>query len=153
MDRGPEEQQATPTEAQQRPGRLRRLRRCLTYSNVMSMIAGFFAVGGAGYTATTLPRNSVGTKQLKPGAAHGSDIHSGALHVSDLAVKKSRRRRRQAERRRGIADGPQPRLHAGRSYPDHSACGRADGPRQHHPRGDVLCLRHSTFTLSRSGSG
>ena len=40
----------------------------LTYANVMATIAVFVALGGAGYAATRLPKNSVGARQLKRGA-------------------------------------------------------------------------------------
>lgn len=40
----------------------------LSYANVMATIAMFVALGGLGYAATQLPRNSVGAKQLKKGA-------------------------------------------------------------------------------------
>jgi hypothetical protein len=40
----------------------------LTYANVMATVAMFIALGGLGYAATQLPRNSVGPKQLKKGA-------------------------------------------------------------------------------------
>ena len=40
----------------------------LTYANVMATIAVFIALGGASYAATQLPKNSVGTGQLKNGA-------------------------------------------------------------------------------------
>jgi hypothetical protein len=40
----------------------------LTYANVMATIAVFIALGGASYAAIKLPKNSVGTEQLKKGA-------------------------------------------------------------------------------------
>jgi hypothetical protein len=42
------------------------LRRHLTYANVVASLALFLALGGAAFAATQLPRNSVGTGQLKP---------------------------------------------------------------------------------------
>lgn len=47
---------------------MHRIRRKLTYANVMATIAVFIALGGASYAAIKLPKNSVGTKQLKKGA-------------------------------------------------------------------------------------
>ena len=41
------------------------MRRHLTFANVMSVVAVFIALGGASYAAVNLPKNSVGTKQLK----------------------------------------------------------------------------------------
>ena len=37
----------------------------LTYANVIATLALFVALGGVGYAATQLPKNSVGTNQLK----------------------------------------------------------------------------------------
>jgi hypothetical protein len=42
-----------------------RLRRHVTYSNVMATVAVFIALGGISYAAIKLPANSVGTKQLR----------------------------------------------------------------------------------------
>jgi hypothetical protein len=44
---------------------LQRLRDRLTYANVMSTVAVFVALGGVSYAVSTLPANSVGTKQLR----------------------------------------------------------------------------------------
>lgn len=50
------------------------LRRHLTYANVAATLALFLALGGAAYAATRLPRNSVGTAQLKAGAVTAGKI-------------------------------------------------------------------------------
>lgn len=50
----------------------------LTYANVMATIAVFIALGGASYAATQLPKNSVGTKQLKNGAVSLKKIKPSA---------------------------------------------------------------------------
>jgi hypothetical protein len=50
------------------------LRRHLTYANVAATLALFLALGGAAYAATQLPKNSVGTKQLKSGAVTAAKI-------------------------------------------------------------------------------
>lgn len=47
---------------------MRRLADHLTYANVMATIAVFIALGGVSWAAVTLPRNSVGTAQIKNGA-------------------------------------------------------------------------------------
>lgn len=46
----------------------------LTYANVMATVAVFIALGGVGYAAIKLPKNSVGTKQLKKGAVTPAKI-------------------------------------------------------------------------------
>src|ERR1700742_2055730 len=50
-------------------------RRHLTYANVAATLALFLALGGAAYAATQLPKNSVGTKQLKKGAVTAAKIN------------------------------------------------------------------------------
>ncbi|HEY2053338.1 MAG TPA: hypothetical protein VGH14_05315 [Solirubrobacterales bacterium] len=50
------------------------LRRHLTYANVAATLALFLALGGAAYAASQLPRNSVGTGQLKAEAVTSGKI-------------------------------------------------------------------------------
>jgi hypothetical protein len=50
------------------------LRRHLTYANVAATLALFLALGGAAYAATQLPRNSVGTAQLRREAVTAGKI-------------------------------------------------------------------------------
>jgi hypothetical protein len=54
------------------------------YSNVMSTIAVFIALGGASYAATQLPKNSVGTKQIKNGQVKHADIGKNAVTSTDV---------------------------------------------------------------------
>jgi hypothetical protein len=56
----------------------------LRYSNVMSTLAVFIALGGASYAAVTLPKNSVGTKQLKKNAVTSSKVKNGSLLSKDF---------------------------------------------------------------------
>lgn len=51
----------------------------LTYANVMATVAVFIALGGVGYAAIKLPKNSVGTKQLRRGAVTKSKIKASTL--------------------------------------------------------------------------
>jgi hypothetical protein len=50
------------------------VRRHLSYANVVASLALFLALGGAAFAATQLPRNSVGTGQLKPEAVTSGKI-------------------------------------------------------------------------------
>ncbi|HVW47704.1 MAG TPA: hypothetical protein VHA76_11665 [Solirubrobacterales bacterium] len=68
------------------------LRRHLTYANIAASVALFLALGGAAYAATQLPRNSVGTNQIRREAV--------------TAGKIARRTRQQLRGNRGPA-GPQ----------------------------------------------
>jgi hypothetical protein len=53
---------------------LHQISRRLTFANVVACIALFVALGGVGYAATQLPKNSVGTRQLKNGAVTAAKI-------------------------------------------------------------------------------
>lgn len=44
---------------------MQRIRGRLTYANAMATVAVFIALGGVGYAAAKLPKNSVGARQLK----------------------------------------------------------------------------------------
>jgi hypothetical protein len=63
---------------------LARFRSRLTFANVVSLMALFVALSGGAY-AMTVPRNSVGSEQLKRGAVTRSKIRKGAVTAS--AVK------------------------------------------------------------------
>ena len=51
---------------------------------VISLIALFVALGGTTYAATSLPKNSVGTKQLKRNAVTSSKIKNGAVTATKI---------------------------------------------------------------------
>src|SRR4051812_35341248 len=51
----------------------------LTFANVISLLALVIALGGSAYAAVSLPRNSVGTKQLKKRAVTNSKLANGAV--------------------------------------------------------------------------
>jgi hypothetical protein len=64
-----------PEDARMRPTNLgRRLAGSLTYANVTASLALFIALGGVGYAAT-LPRDSVGTRQIRKGAVTEGKLH------------------------------------------------------------------------------
>ncbi len=56
----------------------------LTYSNVVASLALFIALGGVGYAAVKLPKNSVGRSQIKKNAVIGSKVRTGSLTGSDV---------------------------------------------------------------------
>ena len=67
---------------------MKRLRKRLTYANVMSSIAVFLVLGGgAAFAAGKLAKNSVGTKQLKNNAVTTKKIKNDA--VTGAKVKES----------------------------------------------------------------
>jgi hypothetical protein len=69
---------------------LGQLRQRLTYANVTASLALFIALGGSSYAALSLPRNSVGTQQLRPGAVRSADVKNRSLQVADLSVRARR---------------------------------------------------------------
>jgi hypothetical protein len=87
------------------------MRRRFSYANVMATVAVFIALGGTSYAVATLPRNSVGAKQIRTnavghsevrtGAIRSSDLHNGSVSLKDLASKT-----RTALRGRRGATGP-----------------------------------------------
>src|SRR5215213_4752149 len=52
---------------------------------VVAVLALFLALGGTGYAAITLPRNSVGTIQLQAGAVTSPKVRDGSLSAIDLS--------------------------------------------------------------------
>ncbi len=55
-----------------------------TYANVASSLALFLALGGVSWAAATLPKNSVGPKQIKKNAVTGSKVKNSSLTGSDI---------------------------------------------------------------------
>jgi hypothetical protein len=62
-----------------------RIRRRLTFANVMSTIAVFIALGGTGYAVTSLPRDSVGARQIRTGAVRSKEVRDRSLETRDFA--------------------------------------------------------------------
>jgi hypothetical protein len=58
---------------------MKMLRGKLNYANATATIALFVALGGSAYAAASLPKNSVGTKQLKAGSVTSAKIKNGAV--------------------------------------------------------------------------
>src|SRR3954447_11654185 len=65
---------------------MRRIRKHVTSAHVIAMLALFIAMGGTGYAALKLPKNSVGSKQIKKNAVTGSKVKNGALKKGDFAA-------------------------------------------------------------------
>jgi hypothetical protein len=66
---------------------IRPLRSRLSFSNVVSLIALFIALGGSAYAVGLLPANSVGRAQLQPDAVNGSKIARNSIGRSELKPK------------------------------------------------------------------
>jgi hypothetical protein len=54
-------------------------RKHLNYANVAATAALFVALGGSSYAALTLPRDSVGAKQIRRHAVGRTELHRGAV--------------------------------------------------------------------------
>jgi hypothetical protein len=64
---------------------MKRLRSKLTYANVVSTLCLFLLLGGTAYATLSLPKNSVGSKQLKPNAVTGNKVKNGSIAAADLS--------------------------------------------------------------------
>lgn len=57
----------------------------LSYANVVATLALFIALGGTSYAAIKLPKNSVGSTQIKTGAVHTAEIFNGTIRLGDIS--------------------------------------------------------------------
>lgn len=65
----------------------RRLKDRITYANVTATLALFVALGGTSYAALKLPRNSVGSAQIRTGAVRSSEIKDRSIRTRDLSLQ------------------------------------------------------------------
>ena len=65
---------------------LSRVRTHLNYSNVTATMALVVALGGTSYAAITLPRNSVGTKQIRNNAVTTEKVKNRTLIAKDFKI-------------------------------------------------------------------
>ena len=65
---------------------MRRIRDHVTSAHVIAMLALFVAMGGTGYAALKLPKNSVGSKQIKKNAITSTKVKNGSLKKGDFAA-------------------------------------------------------------------
>jgi hypothetical protein len=77
----------------------------VNFANVVSCLALFVALGGTGYAAINLPRNSVGAKQIRPGSIDNSKVKKGSLRKSAFRAGQLPRGRKGATGAPGVA-GP-----------------------------------------------
>jgi hypothetical protein len=64
---------------------MKRRRSKLTYANVVSTLCLFLLLGGTAYATLSLPKNSVGPKQLKPNSVTGNKVKNGSIAATDLS--------------------------------------------------------------------
>src|ERR1700754_4579622 len=63
---------------------MRRIRQHLTYANVCASLALFIALGGSRYAALSLPRDSIGQRELRSRSVRSSEIRSDAVTSSKV---------------------------------------------------------------------
>ena len=135
---------------------LSRLRARLTYANVVATLALFIALGGSSYAALSLPKNSVGSKQLKANSVTSAKVKLGSLRADDFkcsvrsSLRGSRGPRGAAGRdRQGRQDGQdgqdrQDRQDGGHAAPRaRRAPGRPSRPTPASRRSSPRCTRAS----------
>lgn len=66
---------------------MKRLPSKLSYANTVSTLCLFLLLGGTAYATLSLPKNSVGSKQLKPNAVTSTKMKPGSLAATDLSRK------------------------------------------------------------------
>ena len=95
-----------------------RARARATYANVIATLALFVALGGTGYAAATLARNSVGAKQIKQGAVRTSELRDRGVQLADISrsarTSSARSARACRSRRRRVPGGDLVRGHCRR---------------------------------------
>ena len=65
---------------------MKRIRSHVTSAHIIAMLALFVAMGGTGYAALKLPKNSVGSKQIKKNAVTSTKVKNGSLKKGDFAA-------------------------------------------------------------------
>jgi hypothetical protein len=116
---------------------------------VVACLALAVALGGTGYAAITLPRNSVGSKQLRATAVTGAKVEDGSLAAKDLGGPLPRGPR-------GCRDRPASRAgtasRLGYASRDPSNLGAAVPIGLNAARGDLVILSTPAGTAAYGGS-
>ena len=110
---------------------MRALRERASYANVMATIAVFVALGGTSYAIATLPRDSVGARQVRDGAIGKTELRKRAVrsrHVRNESLRTedlSQSARDELRGQTGPPGPPGPTYHAGISSTGAKASGNA----------------------------
>ena len=126
------------------------LRKRLTFSNVIALLALFIALGGTSYAVTALPKNSVGTQQLKKNAVTGVKVKNGSLSSADFAAGTLLKGDTGASGATG-ATGPQGAT--GAAGPAGAQYSSVDGDSQTNPieSNDAVSVASGTIYLDQAG--
>jgi hypothetical protein len=123
-----------------------RARAQLSYANVMATAAVFIGLGGTSYAALTLPRNSVGSAQIRSRAVGSSELKSRAVTSSKIGARAVTASKLSSGARAALR-GPQgpagPQGPQGPSGITHRAAVNTGGGT---PQGNALDVTHSSGT-------
>jgi hypothetical protein len=89
-----------------------KLRSKLTFANVVSLLALFVALGGTSYAVAKLPKNSVGSKQLRKSSVTSSKVKDRSLLATDFKAGQLPAGVQGPQGARGPSDGFQVSLNA-----------------------------------------
>jgi hypothetical protein len=87
---------------------LARARAHLNYANTMSTLAVFIALGGSAWAVTALPRNSVGSAQIRTGAVGSSEIRNRSIRSGDIRDRAIKLRDISTQARASLRGAPGP---------------------------------------------
>lgn len=123
---------------------LGKFRNHLTYANVCASLALFVALGGTGYAAATLPRDSVGPRELRAGSVGAAELRAGAVTSSSVRDGSIAPRDLSASARSSLAGPTGPTGPAGPTGdrgPHGSAGAKGDPGEKGEPGTDAVTMR------------
>jgi hypothetical protein len=119
------------------------LRSKLSFANVTALVALFVALGGTGYAAITLPRNSVGSSQIRRHAVGQTDLKTGAVTSRALHDRSIRLGDLSLSARSSLRGAAGPQGPAGPAGPTYRAAVPSGGSVQ---RGNAVSAAHQGGT-------
>jgi hypothetical protein len=124
----------------------------LTYANVIATLALFIALGGTSYAVTALPKNSVGTQQLKKNAVTGVKVKNGSLSSADFAAGTLLKGDTGASGATGATGATGPQGATGAAGPAGAQYSSVDGDSQTNPiESNAVSVASGTIYLDQAG--